>query len=27
LATMIEPLTDEPDVKSALIEIADAVIR
>lgn len=27
LATMIEPLTDEPDVKAALIEIADAVVR
>ncbi|PLU63832.1 AAA family ATPase, partial [Sinorhizobium medicae] len=27
LATMIEPLTDEPDVEAALIEIADAVVR
>ena len=27
LSSMIEPLTDEPDVKAALIEIADAIIR
>ncbi|AWI56621.1 CbbQ/NirQ/NorQ/GpvN family protein [Sinorhizobium fredii] len=27
IATMIEPLTDEPDVKAALIELADAIIR
>jgi nitric oxide reductase NorQ protein len=24
---MIEPLTDEPDVKAALHEVADAIIR
>jgi nitric oxide reductase NorQ protein len=27
LAAMIEPLTDEPDVKTALIELADSLIR
>ena len=27
LATMIEPLTDEPDVKAALMEVADSLIR
>ena len=26
-AAMIEPLTDEPDVKAALLEIADAVLK
>jgi nitric oxide reductase NorQ protein len=26
-AAMIEPLTDEPDVRAALLEIADAMIR
>ena len=27
LAAMIEPLTDEPDVKVALVELADSLIR
>ncbi|TJW07043.1 MAG: CbbQ/NirQ/NorQ/GpvN family protein [Mesorhizobium sp.] len=27
LATLIEPLTDEPDVKTALVELADSLIR
>ncbi|WP_378940940.1 CbbQ/NirQ/NorQ/GpvN family protein [Mesorhizobium sp. ANAO-SY3R2] len=27
LAAMIEPLTDEPDVKTALLELADSLIR
>ncbi len=26
-AAMIEPLTDEPDVKAALIEVADAMLK
>ncbi|MEC7000121.1 CbbQ/NirQ/NorQ C-terminal domain-containing protein, partial [Brucella abortus] len=26
-AAMIEPLTDEPDVKAALLEIADAMLK